>query len=995
MLKKHPFFRHALRVCLFLTLLKTAASAQNIQLTLGVRQPLSLDYVGYNGMNTTHSGEWWNEPDLMKHIPLLKPKTIRYPGGSIANWWDWKSGWFIDRKDLPQKYKDLTPQPNTLENFKKTLDSCHATTVYDLNMMTSTVSDQIKMLKHAQSIGMDVTYIELGNEFYILGTNNGEGDGDSALLIKEFPTANAYGDTCTVWIDSIRRYFPNAKIAAQGTFNKTGEDRRETWDELVATTLKGEDAITYHCYYAGENPNCKNPGKYLSSDIAEFLWRPFDAWNILYSKDLSILKKGNEAWITEYNLDDAKKPVHGSWSHALFIASYSMQFLQDARIKMIECHDMNGNAVHGTYFESVSGLNFSNDDNDYISPPNPQSTTPWDLTAAGIAMKVMGVAMDKNSYTAPLYFGTSPSVTFKDEDGVSISYPALFGFHFSNSNSSDAVILNLSDKTYNLTTTDIFPKGGTYDRYDADPLSYPAKESQVNDVSGNLSSATLTLKPYSITHITSNSVPDPPPAALKIKVTGSKTFCEGDSLQLDAGSQYINYKWSTGATSQKIWVRDSGLYTVRAYTDQFGYAVGDTVFIHTNPLPKAPHINLTSGKKEFCKGGSAKLSPSFDLSDYEVLWNNGMTTQSITVTTSGDYWLTITDKNGCQSNSDEETITVDPLPKPVITANGPTSFCYNESVTLDAGKVYESYEWSDGKHGQTVEIDDEGSYTVTVKNDNNCEGTSPAIAVTVWTPGDPNVTVNGPKEFCDGTSPTYLSTQSGYSYQWQRTGTNIPGATAKTYYPTENGNYRVIISDNHSCTKTSDASTITVDKLPSAKISIDGPLNLCLGGSTILQAKTGTGYKYQWLKNGVIISGATLLTYVAIKPADYTYTVTDNNGCSSTADAVSITSNCKDGLEPDFGNGILQENMQIYPNPALNQIHVQVVFSAPSSEPCLLQITNLLGAVLYSAEKMADGALFSDDIILNTGIKDGVYIVAVRCGKEIQRKEFIVASGKK
>ncbi|MBA3647145.1 MAG: T9SS type A sorting domain-containing protein [Chitinophagales bacterium] len=993
MLKKRHFFSAALRVFIIIATSTFSLDAQNVQLMLGVRQPLSLDYIGYNGMNTTHSGEWWNEPDLMSHVPLLKAKTLRYPGGSIANWWDWKKGWFIDRKDLPQKYKDLAPKANTLENFKKTLDSCHATTVYDLNMMTSTVSDQIKMLMHAQSIGMDVTYIELGNEFYILGTDNGEGDGDSSLLMQEFPTANSYGDTCTIWIDSIRRYFPNAKIAAQGTFNKTGEDRRETWDELMATTLKGEDAVTYHTYYGGENPKCNNPGQYLSSDIPEFLWRPFDAWNTLYTKDLSILRKGDEAWITEYNLDDFQKPVHGSWGHALFLANFSMQFLQDARITMIECHDMNGSAVHGTYFESTGGLSFTGDKG-YISPPNPPKTTAWDLTAAGISMKVLGLAMDKNNYTAPLYFGTSPTITFKNEEGVSITYPALFGFHFCNSNSSDAVILNLSSKTYKITTTDIFPQGGTYERYDADPLSYPAKESQVNDVTGNLSSTPVTLKPYSITHITSNSVPPPPPpTALKIKVNGPSLFCEGDSVQLDAGPGYVNYKWSTGATSQKIWVYDEADYSVRGYTNQFGYAVADTVSISVNPKPKAPHVNPSSGKRIFCEGGNVVLSPSFDLSGYDVLWNNGLTTQSITVTTGGNYWLTITDENGCKANSDTEAITVNPLPKPLITAKGPTAFCFDQSVTLDAGKGYKSYNWSNGKHGHSVSINKQGHYTVTVKDNNSCSGTSDSVYIEVWNRPDPIITVYGPDEFCEGTSPTYLLTQWNYNMQWQKNGVGIEGAIEKKYYPTESGNYSVISMDNHTCTKISDSTPITVDPAPLAEITISGSINLCYGQTTILQAKTGTGYQYQWQLNGVDIFGAILSSFVAIAPGDYTYTVTDSYGCFAIAPAVTITSYCKNG-SVSASNESKAGLMIVFPNPAQSKIHVQLSLKALNNRACHLEISNLLGEVLFEEEKMAEGNSFSDDIFLTPLFSEGPYLVRIISGDEIYHKEFIVVAKK-
>lgn len=72
---------------------------------------------------------------------------------------------------------------------------------------------------------------------------------------------------------------------------------------------------------------------------------------------------------------------------------------------------------------------------------------------------------------------------------------------------------------------------------------------------------------------------------------------------------------------------------------------------------------MIMGPTTFCEGGSVKLQAS-DASSY--LWSNGETTQEITVTTSGDYYVTITNGNGCSANTSEYPVSVTVNPMPTI-----------------------------------------------------------------------------------------------------------------------------------------------------------------------------------------------------------------------------------------------------------------------------------------------------------------------------------------
>ncbi|MBA2423100.1 MAG: hypothetical protein H0V61_07735, partial [Chitinophagales bacterium] len=237
---------------LFLILFSTAAmQAQTIKMGLGTVRTLPLDFYGYDMSTTVRGGVSCVDPDLLSHLPKLKPKTLRYPAGSHANWWNWRVGWYVDSPYLPEKQQKLKKVPNKLEDFKGLLTATGASAILDLNLLTSDVRDQIAMLKHADSIGIAIKYVELGNEFYL----EGEEEEDTLLLLLKYPTPDSYADTAQIWIDSIHKHFPDVKIGLQGVFDKNHQERRNLWNDAVILPVEREDAITMHYYFGSHWPD--------------------------------------------------------------------------------------------------------------------------------------------------------------------------------------------------------------------------------------------------------------------------------------------------------------------------------------------------------------------------------------------------------------------------------------------------------------------------------------------------------------------------------------------------------------------------------------------------------------------------------------------------------------------------------------------------------------------------------------------------------------------
>lgn len=124
----------------------------------------------------------------------------------------------------------------------------------------------------------------------------------------------------------------------------------------------------------------------------------------------------------------------------------------------------------------------------------------------------------------------------------------------------------------------------------------------------------------------------------------------------------------------------------------------------------APDIEVTySAPTPFvCTGGSPLTltgNPGFN-----YLWSTGDTTQSIDVTTGGNYTLTIDDGLGCV-NTMSVNVVQDPDVPPVITSNAGASICDGEQAVLTSSAL-SSNVWSTGDTTQSITITQTSSVTV-------------------------------------------------------------------------------------------------------------------------------------------------------------------------------------------------------------------------------------------------------------------------------------------
>lgn len=172
------------------------------------------------------------------------------------------------------------------------------------------------------------------------------------------------------------------------------------------------------------------------------------------------------------------------------------------------------------------------------------------------------------------------------------------------------------------------------------------------------------------------------------------------------------------------------------------------------------------------------------------------------------------------------------------------------------------------------------------------DGDRDEVKITVNPSPIVDINTNGvtPYNVCPGSGFTISCTTSSSSYQWYKDGTAILNATAADYMPEVDGNYKVKIIDA-TCGELP-SSIIPVTIVDYTATPIINPVGLqiianSIGTQSISVNLTGTGYTYQWKKDGVDIAGETNATYIANSDGSYTVDVW-YGGCLKTSQALNL-----------------------------------------------------------------------------------------------------------
>ncbi|MBR4583249.1 MAG: gliding motility-associated C-terminal domain-containing protein [Bacteroidales bacterium] len=374
-----------------------------------------------------------------------------------------------------------------------------------------------------------------------------------------------------------------------------------------------------------------------------------------------------------------------------------------------------------------------------------------------------------------------------------------------------------------------------------------------------------------------------------VSVSGSVAICEGNTdgqiiTMSFTGVAPYEYTWSDGNGTYSETTNDNVVtiyvtptatttYSIVSLQDNNGCSANDLSSSSTVTVNANPTVSIIVPYEEInCRHRTITATATGSEATYD--WSNGSSSSTAVFTFAGEYSVIASAPNGCTAEASVEI--TENLAQPDVAIDNTTGSewlnCIYTSISVTATGG-ESYRWSSGQTTAGITITAPNTYIVTATGTNGCEATA---SIEIHQPEDLAITVSYSEIACHGGTTTVSVTAEG--------GTPSYGGTG-IFPDVSSGTHTYTVTDEGGCSASetiylADPSDITV-------IVTYDPV-LCNGDATTVTVSAEGGTPYAGSQQ---YDGTGIRTEHA---GHHTYTVSDRNGCESTA---SITITEPDRLE--------------------------------------------------------------------------------------------------
>lgn len=303
------------------------------------KKTLSKLFGGFNGRSS--EGPRWTVKSFTDMVNWMSPSIVRYPGGTLANSWDWSKGGVMG-KEIKNSYLigDLVSGLKKGENTKDTkivyvMNMVHPTPATGFSQETddtklrsdevlqAKIADALAALKEFKDKGNLPVAVELGNELYF---NKAEHYGiytaNPEQYLKHVPVIAA----------KIKEVYPEMKVIL--CTSKGGEKQsssRDVWNSAILNALKTSvefsknvDGIVQHHYIKKE---VGSQAVISDAVTAENMIAEGFKYVKSVQADYERVPEGKKLWITEYGLEEAGNALCGRWVTGLEYLAMSMSWI--------------------------------------------------------------------------------------------------------------------------------------------------------------------------------------------------------------------------------------------------------------------------------------------------------------------------------------------------------------------------------------------------------------------------------------------------------------------------------------------------------------------------------------------------------------------------------------------------------------------------------------------------------------------------------------------
>jgi gliding motility-associated-like protein len=246
-------------------------------------------------------------------------------------------------------------------------------------------------------------------------------------------------------------------------------------------------------------------------------------------------------------------------------------------------------------------------------------------------------------------------------------------------------------------------------------LTFTANSSDANYLwTGGATTQTLSVNTSSIVVTTTNACGSSQatqtlniiPIPTLTLSTNIVSLCAGQTATVQANTNTpVTYTWSTGVNTSSVSLNSAGVFSC-GVSNACGNA-SESVTVTVGALPST---TASATQTLLCSGQTTTLSTS-GIGTY--LWSNGVTTQTMSVSNSGVYTVTLT--NSCGTAVSSVTISSQATPT-VSLSESSSTICSGQSSTITANSNVNNYSWSTGSFTNTTVVNTSGIVTVSVSN---------------------------------------------------------------------------------------------------------------------------------------------------------------------------------------------------------------------------------------------------------------------------------------
>ena len=345
------------------------------------------------------------------------------------------------------------------------------------------------------------------------------------------------------------------------------------------------------------------------------------------------------------------------------------------------------------------------------------------------------------------------------------------------------------------------------------------------------------------------------------------------TVEIEGGITDYTYLWSNGSTDQNISELGEGTYSLTV-TDANNCTVMKSWELITQF--DSPEFDIV-GADEICDGDIVELSLEDNYSSYE--WSTGETTETIFVSTEGEYSVTVEDFNGCTGSSMKEIIGLETPEGEIIVQEN--TFCQGMGeVVLSSTYDAMQYLWSTGESSSSITIMQEGMYFLTATSFDGCE----AIDSFEFSKPDSLFvlidTLIGNKCFGDSSAYAILGAKGGvkpyiFTFYDNLHNDTLILSIGDTIFNLQQNNYLLTVMDEAQC---EDSIVLNIID-PSIVVS-----NIVYSGETAVGANDGKAsvtpeggtppYQVMWS------TGDTTNSIQNLSPGSYFVSIIDSNACN-------------------------------------------------------------------------------------------------------------------